>query len=200
MAEFLTGPLRSEGPFHSGGPLVLKEPYARFIVIALVFLSLGVGLSVVAKKPYRAEFHRSEHLVVSAGEAFSISPPEGAFRLLYIERSAVFFSSNVSVRLNVTVGREASLLLEVPAGEEASVDLNSSIRDLFVILIRAEGSGTACISYDYVVVGYEYPLSWLALPAAVLATSGVGLLFIGLLEKMVIARAEEHRRPASGNL
>jgi len=178
---------------------VLKEPYARFMVIALVFLSLGLGLSVVAKKPYRAEFHRSDHLVISAGEAFSISPPEDAFRLLYIERSAVFFSSNVSVRLNVTIG-EASLLLEVPAGEEASVDLNSSIRDLFVILTRAEGSGTACISYDYVVVGYEYPLSWLALPAAVLATSGVGLLFIGLLEKMVITRAEGHRRPVSGNL
>ena len=178
---------------------MLKEPHARFIAIALIFLSLGIGLSLVAKKPQKAELHRSDHVVLSAGEAFSISPPEGSGRLLYIEKSFVSFCSNVTARLNVTVG-SVSLLLDVPAGGEASVDLNSSILDLSVILARAEGPGPARISYDYVVIGYECPLSWLSLPAAVFATSGVGLLFIGILEKMSITRAEEYRGPSSGNL
>ena len=45
--------------------VVLKEPYARFIAVALALLSVGLALTIVAMRTEVVEFHRSDDVVLS---------------------------------------------------------------------------------------------------------------------------------------
>ena len=165
---------------------MLKEPYARFLALAFIMLALGIGLSILSMTPTLKELHRKDSVILRPGEGLIIEPPEAA-DLLVIEVSRLSLSSNATVSLNVTVGSD-SQVLAIPGGGEAVLDLNANLTEVFVKLVSVSGSWAAAISYDYYVIGYAYPLAWISLPAAILATAGVGLLFIGIAEKMLLGK------------
>jgi len=187
-----------------GGALVLEEPYARFLALALIMLALGIGLSLLSMRPTLREFHRRDEVVLRLGEGIVISPPETP-DLLVVKLSRLSLSPNTTVSLNITIGGD-SRVLAITGGEKAVLDLNTNLTVVFVELIGLSGPGAATISYDYHVIGYTYPLAWVSLPAAILATAGVGLLFIGIAEKVFLSKeeiassVEAEEAPGSGNL
>lgn len=177
--------------------VVLKEPYARFIAVALALLSVGLALTIVAMRTEVVELHRSDDVVLSVGEEMHIPPPEGSETLLYIERSAISFSSNATVNMTVLLDGWARSI-SVPKDGNTTLDLNYTLPEVSIVLTGLDGQGKALIEYDYVVLGYRRPYSWFSLPGAILVTSGLGLLFIGLLEKIALGRTAERAGPESG--
>ena len=183
---------------------MLEKPYARFLVIAFIMLALGIGLSLLSMRPSLQEFHKKDQIILRPGEGIIIGPPETP-DLLVVKLSRLSLSPNATVNLNITIGGD-SRVLAIPGGEEVILDLNASLTEVFIRLVGVAGSGAAIISYDYLVIGYTYPLAWISLPAAILATAGVGLLFIGIIEKMflgkgeLVSSVEAEESPGSGNL
>jgi len=175
------------GPEDLGGGLVLEEPWIRFLIAALLMLSLGTGLTLLSMRASPRELHNQGDAVLRPGEEIVLDPPEEA-DLLAVEEAYLLLSSNTTAFLNVSSSNSHEVVEVGPSGG-ARVELGPELPILVVRLLNATGP-QAGISYDYVVRGRSYELAWVSLPGAILATAGVGLLFIAIVEKMFLGEGD----------